>query len=74
MLPYNYYDYKDLRSAATKPGATQEDVNALGEWFEMNGSRYWNGECYDAGDGYDLFPIYREINEDDCEIVGYELR
>ena len=72
MLPYNYYDYKDLRAAAVKPGATQEDINALGEWFHLNGSDFWNGESYDADNGLRLYPVYQPIDDDDSEIIGYE--
>lgn len=68
------YDYKELREKAVSNNATQEDINALGEWFEQNGySHYWNGECFDA-EGYYLYPIHKQISEEQFEIVGYELR
>lgn len=61
-------EYEELRSAAIADDATQEDINALGAWFESNGSTYWNGEYYDADDGIRLYPI-------DCgETIGYEIR
>ena len=68
-----YYDYEELRAAAIAPGAAQEQINALGEWFAQHGDRYWNGESYDA-DGYRLVPIYEETEPDEYELAGYELR
>lgn len=65
-----YYDYKELREKALN--GTQADVNALGDWFEKYGDRYWNGECYDA-DGFSLYPIYKEIAEDEFELTGYRI-
>lgn len=69
----NYYAYEELRAKATSPEATQDDINALGEWFDAHGSIYWNGEYYDA-DGLRLFPINEEVAEDEREVVGYEFR
>ena len=69
----SYYEYEELRAAATAPGATHEQINALGEWLEQHGDRFWNGECYDA-DGYLLFPIYDETEPDEYRLTGYELR
>lgn len=69
----HYYSYAELRAAATAPGATQADIDALGEWFSRYGDRYWNGECYDA-EGFEVVPKYQQIGEDEFEIVGYELR
>lgn len=77
MLHNDYYDYKDLREAAISPAATQDDINALGRWFEHNGQDFWNGEHYDADNGYRLFPVYKEVGEpgdDVWEISGYEFR
>jgi len=68
------YDYKELRAAAIAAEATQDDVNALGEWFSEYGADDWNGEYYDA-DGLRLFPQYSAPDEyGDCEILGYEFR
>lgn len=74
----NRYSYQELRAAALSPDATQDDLNALGEWFEMYGHSApdaWNGEYWDVDDGNRLFPIYSEPTEDgDFDIIGYELR
>ena len=70
----NYYDYKDLERKALLPGAAQEDIDALGEWFEQFGSSYWNGECFKIDSTRALFPIYREVAEDEYEITGWEVR
>lgn len=69
----NYYAYEELKAKAISPVAKQEDINALGEWFEAHGSMYWNGEYYDA-DGLRLFPIHEEVAEDEFEVIGYEFR
>lgn len=69
-----YYNYQELRQKAVAPNATQEDVNALGAWFLRHGEKFWNGESYDMGDGLRIFPIWEEIDEDNYEIVGYEIR
>lgn len=42
----NEYAYEELVAAATKSDATQEEINALGEWFERYGMCYWNGTCW----------------------------
>lgn len=66
------YDYATLRAAALSQSATQEDIDALGEWFSRFGSVYWNGEYYDA-DGVPVRPIYQKTAEDEYGIVGYEI-
>lgn len=70
---YNRYSYKELLAAATGKSATQTDIDTLGAWFSEFGSEYWNGEYYDA-DGERLFPVYRESEEDQFEVIGYEFR
>lgn len=67
----NRYQYAELRAAAIAE-PTSENLAALGEWFESYGMDNWNGEYYDA-DGYQLRPIYKEIEEDIFEVTGYEL-
>ena len=64
------YSYEELRAKATAPGASQSDVDALGQWFEAYGSRYWMGDRYDA-DGLYLYPLYKQIGEDQHDIIGY---
>lgn len=71
----NYYFYEELRAAAVAPTATEDDLAALGAWFEQYGVDSWNGECWDAGDGLRLFPIVKWDDElDQGETVGYEFR
>jgi len=67
-----YYDYEELRTRAIN--GDQNAVNELGEWFSNYGMRYWNGECYDTDDGFRLYPIYEEVDENEYELRGYELR
>jgi hypothetical protein len=70
----NYESYKELRENALKPNATQEEINELGEWFSQYGDMFWNGEYYDADDGVRVYPIYREVGEDEFELEGWEIR
>ena len=69
----NYYNYQEIRAAATAPNAAQADIDALGEWFQANGQQYWNGEYFDA-DGLRVYPVYRETEPDEYELTGYEIR
>lgn len=71
-ISMNRYSYSELLEAV-KANETPDNVNALGEWFEQYGDQFWNGEYYDA-DGLRLFPVYVEADEDQFEIVGYEVR
>lgn len=68
----NRYSYEELLNAV-KTAATEENVNALGEWFNSYGMDYWNGEYYDA-DGIRIYPVYTEVDEDEYELTGYEIR
>lgn len=71
---FNRYEYENIRNAAIAAGATQEDITALGEWFELYGMEHWNGEYFDA-DGYKVYRI-EEYDEDNdvYSIVGYEIQ
>lgn len=56
-------------------GASQDAIDALGEWMTSFGNSYWNGECFDIDDGLGLWPVYGEPNEDgDVELIRYEIR
>ena len=65
--------YRLELKAAVIANASEENVNALGEWFDHYGSDYWNGEYYDADD-LRIYPVYKEVEEDEYEIIGYEVR
>lgn len=67
----DYYNYKSLVAAALAPNATQPDIDALGEWFRAYDQRDWNGEFYAVDAAHHLYPISREVGEDDYDIVGY---
>jgi hypothetical protein len=70
----NRYSYEELAAAAMSVEATQEDIDALGEWFESYGRVYWNGEYYDIDGSHSLRPVYSEPDENDCcEIISYRL-
>lgn len=70
MIEVNRYNYKELFDAAAAFDASQEAVNALGEWFDAFGQRYWNGEYFDA-DGRPLYRLYKQVDEGEWETVGY---
>ena len=68
------YEYEAIRAAAIAPGATQGEIDRLGEWFDRYGSMYWNGEYYDA-DGYRVFPVIEWDDESDTgNTVGYVIK
>lgn len=68
------YDYLELKAKAAAPNATKKDLENLWNWFETYGNRYWNGECYDADD-FLLYPVYEHDAENDqYEVIGYEIR
>ena len=72
MKPINRYSYEDLLAAAIAPAAEQDDINALGEWFESFGQQYWNGECFDA-DGRCLYRIESwDPEAEQGTVTGYE--
>lgn len=72
------YNYEELEQKALAPAATQEDINALGEWFSLYGSTFWNGECYTIDADHALWPVYEEHFDENGEfdyadIIGYEI-
>lgn len=69
-----YYDYEELAAKAMAADATQEDINALGAWFEEHGNCYWNGESFEIDSTNRLYPVYQEVEEDEFELTGYEIR
>lgn len=69
------YDYEEIRAAAIAPGATQDEINALGDWLEQYGGTAWNGEYFDADDGIRVYPVYDWDEENDVGILkGYEIK
>lgn len=66
--------YKELEQAALSADATQEDINALGKWFELYGETYWNGEYYTVNDNTRIVPIDIEDEDGDFHREGWELR
>lgn len=67
------YNYEELKNKALKTNKI-EDINELGEWFENFGNEFWNGEFYEIDNNNRLYPIYKEIEEDEFIITGYEIR
>ena len=59
------HEYQVLVVKAFAASATQDDINALGNWLERNNDgRDWNGEAYYIGNGEYIYPIYTE--DRDC--------
>lgn len=69
-----YYDYDNLVKKALSKDASEEDVNELGEWFRRYGVDYWNGEYYEVDEEYRLYEVFKEVAEDEFELIGYELK
>lgn len=68
------YDYKELREKALKTRSFK-DCDNLAWWLDDNDPKSWNGESYNIGDGYRMFPIYSEPDEDgNVEYIGWEIR
>lgn len=67
------YQFDELRDAALSPDATQNDINALGEWFQRYGYSDWNGEYFDVDGVNRLRPVYIEAEDGDFITSGYEL-
>lgn len=68
---YDLYDFDDLRKKAIAPDATQEDIDRLGYWMSRHGRDSWNGEYYSVDSTHELYPIYKEVAEDDFNLIGY---
>lgn len=73
MATIGRYDYQELRAAAIED-RTPEALAALAKWCDLYGD-CWNGEGWDIDDGYTLFPVYGEPDEDgEVEVIGYDIR
>ena len=46
-------------------------LNVFLENGEILIEREWNGEKYILGNGKSYRPVYRQLDEDDYEIIGY---
>lgn len=68
------YDYQELKEKALSADAKQEDINNLGEWFEQYGDKYWNGEYFSIDNNIHLYRIVKEVDENEWETIGYEIR
>lgn len=68
------YQFDDLYAAAKAPTATKEDRLALCGWCSRFDNGSWNGECFDLGDGYSLYPILEEQPDGDFVLVDAEIR
>lgn len=67
-------DYAELVAALDKE-ESEQNLRALGEWFQRYGSSYWDGECWTIDEKSDrhLYPISRLITgyKDQFEVAGY---
>lgn len=71
MSKIRYGSYEELRKAVAD-NPSEENLNALGDWFVRYGYEYWNGEVFDA-DGIELVPVYEQTGEDDFDLVGWKI-
>lgn len=71
--PILHYDYDELKERALSPDATNDDIKALGKWFEKYGDKFWNGEYYEIDSKHRLYPVYRNIMDDDWVISRYTI-
>ena len=69
----NRYSFEELYAAASKTDSTVADRIALVNWCEQYDMSSWNGECFDLGDGYSLYPIYEE-DDGDFTLIDAEIR
>lgn len=67
------YRYSELKNAAVAFGANKKAIDELGEWFQRFGTNYWNGEYFDAGE-FRLYPVYKEEENGDFTLAGFEIR
>lgn len=67
------YQYKELLEKALETRSFK-DMENLADWFRNYGSDFWNGEYWDLGNDYRLYPIYQDAADDEFEIVDYEIR
>lgn len=85
MIIANRYNYHELLAQATKPDSTAEERLELLSWFEQYDNTAWNGEYYDlsyfgnGGIGERLYPVYKELFDENgehygCELVDAEIR
>lgn len=69
-----YSDYESLRDKALDSQATNEDINALGKWYEEFGKALWNGRGYKVDSHIYLLPIYKyDESGEPTEIEKYVL-
>lgn len=70
----NPYNFDELRAKAISRDSSAEDRLALYEWMSQYGRRHWNGECFDIGDRYTLWPVYDDDEAEDAERIDAEVR
>lgn len=70
----SYYNYEELREKAINGGFEEKEM--LYQWFVDNceHGEYWNGECYDLGEGLSLYPVYGEEVNEQYDIIDFEIR
>lgn len=74
-MAINEYNFKEIEERAFTE-KTAEAVADLGEWYERYGRMFWNGEHYTGkynGYEYRLVPEYKEDEDGNFEIVGWEI-
>lgn len=73
------YDFEDLKEKALAPTATQDDIDALGEWLNKYDVPSYNGESFYLYDENDhrqgsIYPEWNDPDENDqSEIIRWHL-
>ena len=66
--------FDELKKNAIESG-TLEDCELLAQWLlEFDSKHSWNGEFFTIDKDHRMYPVYKQIDEDEYEIVGYEIR
>lgn len=67
------YDYAELREKAISPNSTTADRLNLFHWMEDHDIGDWNGECFDIDDGLSLYPVFKEVVDEDGDVLEIEV-
>lgn len=70
-MDLEYYRYKEIKDAAIN-NPTYENLERLANWLDRY-DNCWNGEEWNIDNEYHLKPIYKQMDEDEWEVVDYEL-
>lgn len=68
------YEYEKLFNAAISENASAADRIALLDWLDLDSrGNGWNGEFYEIENGLRIRPVWKEITEDEYELIDCEI-